>query len=561
MPDPLTALMTKSLLDSQPAMLDAYLDLELMSEMTGGASDTAYLQRITKAAGDPQRLLESWWQPHKQLQADQQDKARQLARLRSELEAKTAKMAVLEASLTQTASERDAARSERDTLQQGKAASLEAAAALTQQLADQAEALRRAREAETFQCGRADGLESDIQQARQQMELQGLELDQFRRRLARLGAIDQKKTAQLVRLRGEIAAQAAKVGELEASLAQVASERDAAERARDALQQDNAAALDAAAALTQQLADQTEALRRAREAETERQGTMEELEKEARQAREDAESLLLQLHQAQEELERLFLADHTHTRHIGELQNTLETHISRISFLEAELDRIASERDGAFLERDRIASERDGAFLERDRIASERDGAFLERDRIASERDGAFLERDRSASERDGAFLERDRSASERDRALRERDGLALEKATALATIATLNSDLVELREALRVARDAEAQWQARTKALEADKGHAQEEARRMLLQVHHLQEELEKSFLQGQAGEQLIGAQNAQLLRAQALMSRLLVQATRSLLPTQAISVEVIPARAANALSGSLPNQRDLQP
>jgi hypothetical protein len=68
----------------------------------------------------------------------------------------------------------------------------------------------------------------------------------------------------------------------------------------------------------------------------------------------------------------------------------------------------------------------------------------------------------------------------------------------------------------------------------------------------------LEKSFLQAQAGDQLIAAQHAQLLRAQALMSRLLVQATRSLLPTQAISVDVVPARAANALSGSLPSQWD---
>ena len=62
-------------------------------------------------------------------------------------------------------------------------------------------------------------------------------------------------------------------------------------------------------------------------------------------------------------------------------------------------------------------------------------------------------------------------------------------------------------------------------------------------------QEELEKTFLHGQAGNQLIAAQHHQLQRAQSLMSRLLVQATRSAMPTESVAVEVLPPRPARGL------------
>jgi chromosome segregation ATPase len=144
---------------------------------------------------------------------------------------------------------------------------------------------------------------------------------------------------------------------------------------------------------------------------------------------------------------------------------------------------------------------------------------------------------------------------SERDGALRERDGLAQEKTVAFTTVADLNARLSGQTEALRQVRAAEALLSARTDALESEKGQAREEARRLLVQLHHLQEELEKSFLHGQAGDQLIAAQHEQLLRAQSLMSRLLVQATRGLLPAQVISVEVLPTQTANSRPRSLPS------
>jgi chromosome segregation ATPase len=84
---------------------------------------------------------------------------------------------------------------------------------------------------------------------------------------------------------------------------------------------------------------------------------------------------------------------------------------------------------------------------------------------------------------------------SERDGALRERDGLAQEKTVAFSTVVDLNARLSGQTEALRQARAAEAHLHARTDALESEKGQACEEVRRLLVHLHHLQEDLEKSL------------------------------------------------------------------
>ncbi|MFN9546342.1 MAG: hypothetical protein ACK6AD_04615, partial [Cyanobacteriota bacterium] len=138
-----------------------------------------------------------------------------------------------------------------------------------------------------------------------------------------------------------------------------------------------------------------------------------------------------------------------------------------------------------------------------------------------------------------------------------ERDAVTQEKTAALATVADLTHQLSGQTEALRLAREAEAQHLAKAEALEGEKWQARDEARRLLAQLHHLQEELEETFLRCQAADQLVAAQHQQLQRAQSLMSRLLVQATRNLLPSQAIAVEVLPPRLPGSLSRSLPGGR----
>jgi chromosome segregation ATPase len=106
--------------------------------------------------------------------------------------------------------------------------------------------------------------------------------------------------------------------------------------------------------------------------------------------------------------------------------------------------------------------------------------------------------------------------------------------------------------EALRQARATEAELQTKVRALDVKAGNASEETRRLMAQIHHLHEELEQTFLQGQAGDQLIAAQHQQLVRAQSLMARLLVQTNQTSLGTQAVAVEVLPPQAAKAISGS---------
>jgi len=64
-PSPLEAHITLALLDRKPALLDAYLDLELSSDLLGGHVDTDYLHRLWRVADsiDADRLLQQWRAP------------------------------------------------------------------------------------------------------------------------------------------------------------------------------------------------------------------------------------------------------------------------------------------------------------------------------------------------------------------------------------------------------------------------------------------------------------------------------------------------------------------
>jgi len=111
-----------------------------------------------------------------------------------------------------------------------------------------------------------------------------------------------------------------------------------------------------------------------------------------------------------------------------------------------------------------------------------------------------------------------------------------------------LKEQLVAQAEALQqvqAARDAEA---ARAESLAEElaalmeqKQEAIEEAELTLLQLHQVQEELEHYFLNAQSAEQLATAQQDQLLRAQALMARVLPEAAAQPL-VRGLEVEVLP-------------------
>jgi hypothetical protein len=66
-PDPSLTLLMQGLLKSEPGLLTAYLNLELMAMLVGGEADTQYLQRILGSNLDPQTILNSWWKPFSQI--------------------------------------------------------------------------------------------------------------------------------------------------------------------------------------------------------------------------------------------------------------------------------------------------------------------------------------------------------------------------------------------------------------------------------------------------------------------------------------------------------------
>ncbi len=60
-PDPLTALITKHMVDTTPLLLNIYLDLELKAELLGGEPDTRYRKRLI-ANLQTTDLLQNWHQ-------------------------------------------------------------------------------------------------------------------------------------------------------------------------------------------------------------------------------------------------------------------------------------------------------------------------------------------------------------------------------------------------------------------------------------------------------------------------------------------------------------------
>ncbi|MFN9621655.1 MAG: hypothetical protein ACK587_02290 [Cyanobacteriota bacterium] len=385
---------------------------------------------------------------------------------------------------------RDAVVLERDVLAREKAAAVSTVAELHQQRAAQSEALRLAREAERQLRGQAEALTAEKQQALEEAERRGMAQLQLGAELEWLVGVDQKKTLQIEHLRSGLEKEIAKGAALEADVARAREEREAVEVERDALARGTAAAANTVAELHHQRAAQTEALRLAREAESQLRGRVEALAAEKQQALEEGERRLNQLHALQGELERRFLADQANVAQIEHLRHTIDAQTARISDLEAERHRLSSAHEAALRAKDTLAH---------------------------------------------------------------ERQRLEQEKLAEMATVADLNHQLAAQMEALSQARVAEEHQRSRTEALVGEKGQVREEARLLMMQVHHLQEELEKTFLDGQAGNQLIAAQQQQLLRAQSLLSRLLVQTTRSVMPAQSLAVEVLPSRPAGEFSPTL--------
>ncbi len=457
-PEPLSALLARTLIEGHPHLLEAYLDLELIAELAGGAPDTAYARRLNKAIADSRALLEHCWLPHQRNQALRQD------------------------------------------------------------IADQS--------------AREDALASESQRAREAETLMRAQLDHAREAQERLTQATHDREARLAQLEQTLASQVSRLLRLEADLQQVNAER--------------AEALATVADLQPQLAAREEELRRSREAEAVLVARMEELAAENRGALAEAEQ---RLRQVQDESEQLFLDGQSQRARILQLEETIA---AREEALRLPGEGKARESAGEVV----LEPERKAWLKVLEATAEHRQG--LEREQAVVLTREIELRRRLVAVEQE--------AAQSRDAEVRLLDRLGQLEATITAQsarLAQLEANEQQLRgerdQALRQreeisqqARSSEADLLAQVQAMEIKTGQASQEARRLTGRLHETLEEMEQIFLQGRAGQDLIAAQHLQLQRAQSLMSRLLVQSTRSLMSAQAVAVEVLPAHAPKAISGS---------
>lgn len=83
--DLVAALLIRPLLQAEPKLLDAYLDLELKAELAGGSADSNYLARLQSQLS-PGALLAAWWQPCTEAREEAEQMLLQLHQVQEELE-------------------------------------------------------------------------------------------------------------------------------------------------------------------------------------------------------------------------------------------------------------------------------------------------------------------------------------------------------------------------------------------------------------------------------------------------------------------------------------------
>ena len=264
-PEPLTAVVTRLALDALPALLEAYLDLELEADLLGGEPDAHYRRRLL-ADLSVDELLQAWRAP-----------------------------SVLQQELSEAH--------------------------------DQALKAREAEQAVAIQ--RTEALQQELSEAREEAELTLLQLHQVQEELEHYFLQSREQAKQLEEgqqlheqaLQALEAEKSAAITRAEALQHQIDAAQQQREQALQALEAEKAEAAKAAEDLKQQLmaqGAQVQEAQQARDQQAERVKTLdaekasafsqvEELQQQLSEAREEAELTLLQLHQVQEELEHYFL--------------------------------------------------------------------------------------------------------------------------------------------------------------------------------------------------------------------------------------------------------------
>jgi chromosome segregation ATPase len=225
-------------------------------------------------------------------------------------------------------------------------------------------------------------------------------------------------------------------------------------------------------------------------------------EKELQDAQEDAELTLLQLHQVQEELEHMVLVDRQKQQRLDTSTHELQSLQENIQALQQELQPKVDNLEQQVRTREHLLQEsRDDAKL-----------TLAQLHQVQEEMEHWVM-------------------ADRQKRQLLD---------TRTHELQTLEANIQALRQELEPKVDnLKQQLQIRDRDLQ----NAREDADLTQLQLHQVQEELERYFVQSRAGSQLMEAQADQLNRAKRLMAKLAGHDFSPRGDATAVYVEVLPA------------------
>ena len=564
----LVASVILSLVDTQPQLLEAYNDLELQAELLGSEADLTYRQRLHQA------IVQA--DPLQQLLAALQTREGELEQARQEAESTRLELHLVKEELRQLVLADGQRQQMLDTRNDELKSLQENIQALQQELRPKVDSMEQ----------QLQSREKQLQDSRDAAEVTLHQLHQVQEELKLLVLADEQKqqlldirNQELKSLQENIQALQQelrpKVDSMEQQLQsrekQLQDSRDAAEVTLHQLHQvqEELKLLVLADEQKQQLLDirNQELLRlqeRIQALQQELQSKVDNMEKQHKtlekllqDTRDDAELTLLQLHQAHEELEQLFLADQQKRQLVDARDQELHNLRAEHHALEQELQPKVTKLEQQIHTRDKqLQDTREAAdltLLQLHQIQEELEQMFL----VDRQKQQLLDSRKQELHSLQGQLQNRDRDLlGARDDAertllhlhqvqeeLKQLDLADRQKQQLLETRAeelqSLQGDLEALQQELQTkVLNLEKQLQNRDR----DLLDARDDSELIRLQLHQVQEELERYFLQTRACNQLVEAQADQLHRSKRLLAKLAMSDFSPSGDVATIPVEVLP-------------------
>jgi len=490
----LVASVILSLVDTQPQLLEAYNDLELQAELLGSEADLTYRQRLHQA------IVQA--DPLQQLLAALQTREGELEQARQEAESTRLELHRVKEELKQLVLADGQRQQMLDTRNDELKSLQENIQALQQELRPKVDSMEQ----------QLQTREKQLQDSRDAAEVTLHQLHQVQEELKLLVLADEQKQ-QLLDIRNQ---------ELL--------------RLQERIQ-----------ALQQELQSKVDNMEKQHKT----------LEKLLQDTRDDAELTLLQLHQAHEELEQLFLADQQKRQLVDARDQELHNLRAEHHALEQELQPKVTKLEQQIHTRDKqLQDTREAAdltLLQLHQIQEELEQMFL----VDRQKQQLLDSRKQELHNLQGQLQNRDRDLlGARDDAertllhlhqvqeeLKQLDLADRQKQQLLETrseeLQSLQGDLEALQQELQTkVLNLEKQLQNRDR----DLLDARDDSELIRLQLHQVQEELERYFLQTRACNQLVEAQADQLHRSKRLLAKLAMSDFSPSGDVATIPVEVLP-------------------